>query len=258
MAGAACGGLMAEEMARIRMGVGWWVALLSAVWCIYTGDHLLDARREPAQGEGFRRAFHRRHARVLSIAIAFAITIGLAAASTLAAPVRLLGLGVSLLALAYLASAQGLFFASLPKEPIAGLLYAAGIWGGPILMSEGSPAWLVLAAALQGLAAILNLAMFGVFEAEADRIAGHRSLALSLGRTATTRAALFAAAIGAPISASLALMAGHHALVWAVLAVQIATPAGLLLSRKWSEKEERYRLWGDSVFLLGAAPRLLG
>lgn len=248
---------MAEHMARTRMEGGWWVALLSAVWCVYTGDHLLDARRPPTQGESFRRVFHRRHARVISIAAFCSIALGLAAAWTLAPPIRLFGLGLSLLALAYLASAQGLLFASLPKEPIAGLLYAAGIWGGPILMSEGSARWLLLAATLHGLAAILNLTMVGVFEAEADRIEGHRSLALRFGQRATTRAAWFAASIGALVSVALAVTTGHSALVWLVLAIQIATPAALLLGRPWSERHERYRLWGDSVFLLGAAPRLL-
>jgi len=248
---------MAEQMARTRMGVGWWIALLSAVWCVYTGDHLLDARRPPAQGESFRRAFHRRHARALSVAVLCCVALGLAAAWTLAAPIRLFGVSLSLLALAYLASAQGLLFASLPKEPIAGLLYAAGIWGGPILMGPGSATWLILAATLHGLAAVLNLTMLGVFEAEADRIEGHRSLALRFGQSATTRAAWFAAAIGALVSVALAVTSGHSALVWIVLAIQITTPAALLLTRRWSERHERYRLWGDSVFLLGAAPRIL-
>ena len=166
------------------------------------------------------------------------------------------GLGLSLLAIAYLASAQGLLFAGLPKEPIAGLLYAAGIWGGPIVMGQGSAAWLILAASLHGLAAVLNLTMFGVFEVEADKVEGHRSLARRFGRTATTRAALFAAAAGALTAAALAVITGHHALVWSVLAIQIAAPAALLLARQWSERDGRYRLWGDSVFLLGAAPRL--
>lgn len=239
------------------MGAGWWVALLSAVWCVYTGDHLLDARRPPVPGESFRRAFHRRHARILSIAAFCSIALGLAAAWTLAPPIRIFGLGLSLLALAYLGSAQGLVLASLPKEPIAGLLYAAGIWGGPILATDESAIRLILAAMLHALAALLNLTMLGVFEVEADRIEGHRSLALRFGRTATTRAAMFSAVIGAVTSAWVAVTTSLDALVWSVLAIQIATPAALLLGGEWSRRHERYRLWGDSVFLLGAAPRLL-
>lgn len=247
---------MAEHMARTSMGSGWWVALLCAVWCVYTGDHVLDARREPAQGDGSRRAFHRRHARGLSIAVACVVPVGLAAAATLPPPVLRFGLGLSALAIAYLASAQGLFLAHLPKEPIAGALYAAGIWGGPIAMSEGSDAWLILAAAVHGLAAVLNLTVFGVFEIEADRAEGHRSLARRFGRAATTSVALLAATIAALASIGMAA-AGRDTLVWCVLAIQVAVPAALLLARPWSDREERYRLWGDSVFLLGAAPRLL-
>lgn len=248
---------MAEAMTGAVMVPGWWIALLLAVWSIYTGDHLLDARRSRAEALSHRHAFHRRHSSVLSAALAGAIVIGLVAASTLRPPVRLFGIGLTLAVVAYLASAQGAFLASLPKEPVAGALYAAGIWGGPILMGVGSTAWFMLAATLHGLAAILNLAMLGVFEVDSDSRHEHRSLALRFGRSATTNAVLMAAAIGAFTAAMLAVTQSRTMPVFTVLAIQIATPALLLLTRRWSEKKERYRLFGDSVFLLGAAPRFL-
>ena len=257
VAGAACGGLLAEHVARTRMLPGWWVALLAAVWSIYTGDHLLDARRRPEEPAAYRHAFHRRHAKALTAALFAAVVIGLAAAWTLRPPVRLFGALLSLAVAAYLASAQGLVLPQLPKEPMAGLLYAAGIWGGPIVTATGSTPWLVLPASLQALAAALNLMMLGVFEARVDLQEGHRSFALRWGRERVRGWILGASVLGTLVAGALALIQPVERDVFVVLALQVAAPGALLVANGWSGKDERYRRWGDSVFLLGAVPRLL-
>ena len=257
VAGAACGGLLAEHMARARMLPGWWIALLTAVWCVYTGDHLLDARRATAGPATYRRAFHRRHAKTLAAALAAATLAGLAAAWTLRPPVRLFGVGLTAAVLAYLASAQGLILPRLPKEPMAGLLYAAGIWGGPIVMGLGSTPALLVAASLQALAAILNLLMVGVFETRVDLEEGHRSFALRWGRERARGWILTASLLGVVAAGVLVLLRPIERDVFAILALQIAAPMVLLIADRWFEKNERYRYWGDSVFLLGAIPRIL-
>jgi len=257
VAGAACGGLLAEHMTRTRMLPGWWVALLTAVWCIYTGDHLLDATRATAEPATYRHAFHRRHAKALTAALAVAALVGLAAAWTLRPPVRLFGAGLTVAVLAYLASAQDLVLPRLPKEPMAGLLYAAGIWGGPMVMGAGSTAALLLAASLQALAAILNLLMVGVFETRVDREEGHRSSALRWGRERVRRWILNASLPGTLVAGVLVLLRPMERDVFAVLAIQVAAPMVFLAADRWFEKNERYRVWGDSVFLLGAVPRVL-
>jgi 4-hydroxybenzoate polyprenyltransferase len=257
VAGAACGGLLAEHMAGARMRPGWWVALLSAVWCVYTGDHLLDASRISKAPATYRRAFHRRHATPLLTVLAIAILAGLAAAWTLRPPVRLFGLGLSLAVMAYLASAQGFILPSLPKEPIAGLLYAAGIWGGPIVTGTERVRMLVVAALLQALAAMLNLVMLGVFESDVDAREGHRSLALRFGRERARLWAGVTGVMGTAISGIMAWLEPPSRDVFVILAVQIVAPALLLSRDRWFGVRERYRLWGDSVFLLGAIPRIL-
>lgn len=257
--GAACGGLLAEHVTNARMRPGWWIALLTAVWSIYTGDHLLDARRRPRSSGSYRHEFHRCHTRALTIALGFAIVAGLCAALTLRPAVQIYGIGLSIAVVLYLASAQGLILRNAPKEPIAGLLYAAGIWGGPIVMGEGegSQAWLAAAVALHAVAAILNLVMLGVFEAEADREHGSRSLALRWGSGRTRIFVIALGIVGAITSISAGLFSPRAlAPVCAVLAVQLATPSVLLLAQSWSTRTGRYRIWGDSVFFLGALPRL--
>jgi hypothetical protein len=256
VAGAACGGLLAEQAAGARMPAGWWVALLLAVWCIYTGDHLLDARGRSLTPVAYRHAFHARHAGLLTIALAGCILAGLAAAGTLRPPVRIFGIGLSLAVVLYLASAQGLILPNLPKEPVAGILYAGGIWGGPILMGQGRTDRLLLATSFHALAAILNLAMVGVFEANVDRQGGHRSLALRWGRARAREWVVRAGLVGSGAALGAALVWPATEWVFGILAVQIAIPALALVGEGWFGKKERYRSWGDSVFLLGAVPRL--
>ena len=236
----------------------WWVALLTAVWSIYTTDHLLDAFRVPGPLATHRHSFHRLHAKALSFTLALALLAGLIASFELRPPVRILGLALLALVVVYLASAQGLLLPSLPKEVMAGLLYAAGIWGGPLIMSDGLTSARLGAASLHALAAVLNLAVLGVFEADVDQKLGSRSLGLRWGLSAVRKGAVAASVVGC-LTATVAASLGPHQTrgAFLVLGIQVALPAMMLLGSRWSARHERYRIWGDSVFLLGAAPRLL-
>ena len=257
VAGAACGGLLAEFVTGARMLPVWWIALLTAVWSIYTGDHLLDAFSARGPLATHRHDFHRRHARALTIGLAAAVLCGLVASIALRPPVRAMGLALTALVLCYLASAQGLVLRSLPKEPMAGLLYAAGIWGGPLIMSDAAP-WQLGAAGLHAAAAVLNLAALGLFETEVDRQQGSRSLGLRFGPARVRQSVLIVSLLFCWLALWMAFKAPHEALpAFAVLSAQIAMPAAMLLASDWFTQAERYRVWGDSVFFLGALPRLL-
>ncbi len=102
--------------------------LASSVWMIYTGDRLLDARRRGEGAGTCRHAFHRRHRRVLmgALVVVFAVTVGL----VWMAPLRLVSFGAVFLGL------SGLYgvmvhreFGCLPKEPLCGAIFAAGVLG---------------------------------------------------------------------------------------------------------------------------------
>ncbi len=255
--GAAGGGLLAERAAGARMSVAWWLALLATVWVVYATDHLLDAR--PARGPllAYRHRFHRLHAREVTWALG--VATALAGAAALALPPKVLAFGATLLlgTLVYLASAQGLWLPGLPKEPVAALVYAAGIWGGPLLMGASPSRWAWLAAGLHALAALLNLVAYGVFESGLDLREGSRSLALAHGRQRVRAGVLAAGALGTWLSLAALLAAPHgqHP-VFAVLALLVATPPLMLAERRWFVRRERYRIWGDLVFVAGAAPWL--
>ena len=258
VAGAACGGLLAESVTGVRMLPAWWIALLAAVWSIYTGDHLLDARRVVGPLATDRHRFHRDHAGILSLALAVAVIVGLAASLRLRPPVQSLGFGLTAIVLLYLVSAQGLLWPRLPKEPVAGLLYAVGIWSGPLVMSAEPFPGPFVAALMQACAALLNLAAFAVFETEIDRQHGARSLSLLWGSERVRQAVVGAGVVGAvgALAAGISLQPSVVS-AWIVIAAQIVWPGVMLMGSGWFGRHERYRSWGDGVFLLGALPRLL-
>ena len=257
VAGAACGGLLAEHAAGARMGPAWWVALLAAVWSIYTADHLLDTC-SVRELRTERHRFHRRHFQALSVALAAVVVLGLAAALALRPTVLAAGAALACAALVYLVSAQGALLGRMPKEPVAALLYTAGVWSGPLLTGEGHGSWPLAAAGLHGLAAFLNLLVLGIFEAAIDRDQAARSLALAWGPARARGRAVALAVTGLAFALALAVLApAPERAVFAVLAVLVATPAVMLVHDGWFGRAERYRVWGDSAFLLGALPRLL-
>jgi len=255
--GAACGGLLAEQVAQAQMRPSWWIALLCAVWCVYTGDHLLDALRTRGSIVTDRHAFHSRHSSALLFALCLAVIVGLLAAADLRPEVRGLGGLLTIVTLAYLASAQGFVLASIPKEPIAGVLYAAGIWSGPAIVGTSAVRWPLIAACLHAIAATLNLAALGVFETRIDRIQGQRSLGLRFGVVRVHRWIMNGSTLATTAAAAVAIVAEpHERMSFLVLAAQTAMPAAMLLAHDWFARRERYRSWGDSIFFLGALPRI--
>jgi hypothetical protein len=249
--GALCGGMLAESVTGAQMRLAWWVALACAVWVVYTLDHLLDARRAQG-GLAYRHRFHRRHARVLVAAAALLVVLGAGAACFLRPSVLRVGLGLAAGCALYLASAQGLLLPVLPKEPVAALFYAAGIWVGPLAVAPRSWAW--AACALHALGALLNLLAYGVLEARLDARQQSRSLARLLGDAPARRLVLAGSLLGALVACALGSAAPGLRLAFVVLAIVVAAP-GVLLSR-WFARHERYRIWGDLVFWLGAVPWL--
>jgi hypothetical protein len=257
VAGAACGGLLAEHAAGARMRPAWWIALLAAVWSIYTADHLLDTC-SVRDLHTERHRFHRRHFQALCVVLGVAVVAGLAAAMALRPAVLAAGAALAAAALVYLVSAQGALLGRLPKEPVAALLYTAGVWSGPLLTGEAHGSWPLAAAGLHGLAAFLNLLVLGVFETAIDREQAARSLALAWGPARARMGAVALSLLGLAVALVLACLAPPpERAVFAVLAILVATPAVMLVHDGWFGRNERYRAWGDSAFLLGALPRLL-
>jgi len=266
VAGAVCGGMLATHVTRSVMPVIWWVLLPAAVWVIYTADHLLDAARVGSAARSYRHRFHARYFGSLTI-WTFLIGLGGLAAALFLLPADLFRTGafVAGLVLLYLFVAQlsfgrldkALVRPGFPKEPLAGVLYAAGIWFGPLVRADRLAAWEWMAAGLFGLGAILNLLAGSVFEVEEDREEGHTSVAAKWGATTVRRVTLILCAAGVAAAGS-AAWTGPDRLAGAflVLGVLSAGPAVGLIFQTTSAAGNSFRTWGDLLFLVPAIPFL--
>jgi 4-hydroxybenzoate polyprenyltransferase len=259
MLGALASGAMAARLMGQAMPAVWWTALPLSVWVVYTTDHLLDARRMQGQAHSARHLFHHRYYYAIAAAWAGALMICITWAPWQAPQeLLLLGMGMGMLVLLHLGIvswAKGRARWWLQKELGVGLIYSAGVWGGPLALSHGpaSPAVWLAAAQFFGLA-MINLLVFSVYEEAADTQDGQTSFVRAVGRKFALRLVWLIALLTAA-GGWLALRQEPDPGMMRVQAVY----AAMLLLLMWIAADqrrfapqERYRLWGDLVFLFPA------
>ncbi len=255
--GALGGGWMVAHYLEVAMPWAWYVILPIAVWAIYTGDHLLDAMRLGERSSTPRHQFHHRF---------FPWLMGLAATSALTCIVLALlflgqegfffGLAMGALVLVHFALVKLVGQRTSPflvKELGVALIYAAGIWGLPLILSGkwGTREAMVPAAQFL-LLALVNLLEFSLYEYESDVADGQTSFVQAIGRKGAIRfIRLILAAMAGLGAFLLATVDGMPLLrlefIYASMAIVLAA---LIYKPVWFMDEERYRAVGDAAFLI--------
>lgn len=179
--GAMAGLLFFSKLFRLDVEVPVYVLLGSAVWCIYTLDHILDAKSGVAPLLD-RYAFHLKNRAVLMGCVMTVALLGLGLAFLTFGLDReffwSVGLGGLILATMLLIRKAGKL-AGLLKEISTGVLYVLGIAWIPLLRIDTMDLSYVLAGFLIGysLLAVINLLMLAVLEAKEDQLQGFPSAA---------------------------------------------------------------------------------
>lgn len=235
----------------------WYVVLPLAVWVIYTGDHLLDAYRLQDQASTPRHRFHHRHFKLLlALAVIAAVTAVTLALLFLGMTGFYFGLGMGGLVIGHLLLVKMVGERSSPwlvKELGVALVYAAGIWGLPLILSGklGTREGMVPAAQFL-LLALSNLLEFSLYEYETDKADGQTSFVLAIGRKGAIRFIRLVLAVAVGLGAFLLMQMDAKALLRLelVYAMMAAILAALIYRPVWFMQAERYRTWGDAAFLL--------
>jgi hypothetical protein len=171
-----------QELLHVHLAWPAYGLLALAVWTLYTGDHLLDARKSKGPLSP-RRAFHLRYQVYLAAGVFLALVGGGWAAWTW------FGWGKELqLTLVLVASMGGCRWAIQKFGPIVlkevsiALFYVVGSLWLPMLRSEVKDlSWQALAfAVVFFLVALLNLWMLSFLDREEDRKDGFISIAMLL------------------------------------------------------------------------------
>ena len=224
-----------------------------AVWCIYTYDHLSDAKKIDKEAATFRHRFHQKHFQVLKYALIFAVLTGIAVASMLPAVVVMWGV--------ICAACVAVYFLLLNlhhfwyKELLISVCYTVGVFLAPLSLSQTplNPFQLLLIPQIF-LLALANLVIFSCFDYKADQQDGHYSLAIHLGLVRSRKIALWIVVAGLVFCIPTFFFASYLITqeVQLLIFVMNLLLLMLLLKEKHFQQNELYRIVGDAVFFIPA------
>lgn len=184
----ACAGMMFfDRLLGAELKPMLYLLLAMAVWCIYTFDHLLDARQIKKQASTTRHAFHQKHFKLLTLTLILVSSFGLGAAFYSLKIKFIIFSGVALggtILLMFVVFKAAPSKSAYLKEISISSLYVGGIMLAPYFHND--LARIPAAFWLLGLAYILvawfNTLYLGVLDRESDQEDGLYSFALAVGK----------------------------------------------------------------------------
>ncbi|WP_281614607.1 hypothetical protein [Flammeovirga sp. SubArs3] len=239
----------------IVLPISVFISLGTAVWVIYTLDHLLDAHSIQHTAHTFRHAFHQRNKKTLGIFCLFFGFIGIAN-TFLYLPISLFYHGLILTSIVSLylviINLKVLPFATF-KEFTVAIIYTAGISLPVFSLSPEATPQLYLFTGIFFTLASINLLEFALFDYETDTKDGQLSGTRKLGYNnmkyrINILSFLFILLMG--ISFYILPTELYSALIVLLL---MGSCLGLIyIKSNFFSKDDYFRIFGDFVFLFPA------
>jgi hypothetical protein len=245
--GAACCAAWFAYHFDVHLRVYALICLGLTVWIIYTADHLMDALKLKTEASTTRHRFHQKHFKLLIVAMLIAGIIDLSLLFFIRAQVLYAGLGLSGVVLAYLLLNRWLNFL---KEIVVAIVYCSGVLL-PAISLKATPLTLadVLLIVLFFLTALINLLMFSWYETESDKRDGYNSFSIKFGTEFTHSLLSVLFIVQGMFILAYWVISGEF-LPLLLLFVMNCVLFMLFKTPENFRKSEKYRLWGDAVFLL--------
>ena len=223
------------------------VALGLTVWVIYTIDHLRDARKIVRPAATLRHRFHQENFRVLLFIVVVAIIADAFAIFFIRRQVFEWGLVLTAAVALYLAFHRSLRFL---KEFFVALLYTAGVLLLSVTVSPvhlSTPHYLII---IQfAITAWTNLLLFSWFDQVFDQRNEQNSFVTILGRE-TAQTFLYGLFAASFLLTILQFLMEIEIAPVLILSLMNAILFLIFVFRGHLEKDDKYRLIGDAVFLL--------
>jgi 1,4-dihydroxy-2-naphthoate octaprenyltransferase len=218
-------------------------ALGLTVWAIYTADHLIDARRLTSVASTERHRFHQLHFRALLWMLLIALAIDVFCVLAIRAAVFKYGVVLACVVLVYFVFQRKLKFM---KEFFGGVLYTGGVLLPALSLHQHaiSPHQQMVVVQFF-LTALINLILFSLFDKDSDRQDHHPSLVNYLGSKWSGRLLIFLFCL----QAAMLLVSLGAKEEWILLTMN-GVLLTLFLFKRYFEKGDRFRLWGDAIFFL--------
>lgn len=225
------------------------VSLGLTVWIIYTADHLLDAKKiqQPASTE--RHRFHQRNFYVLFTILLLTILIDAVQLIFIRKIVFIEGLGLAFFIVIYFLLHR---YLKLFKEVIGAVLYSGGVLLIPwsVNTSAITQAHSILIGQF-AMTALINLFLFSWYDRQQDVKDKHASFATVMGDSAAKYSLKILFLVQAAFFLVQLVVGGMTTLFPNIILTMMNGILFLIFSeRKYFERDDRYRLLGDAVFLL--------
>lgn len=221
------------------------IVLGLAVWIIYTVDRLLDIRQLSGLAATERHRFHQRYRVTLWVMVSMATILSFIILFSMRVVVIKAGLILAALVGVYIVLQK-----LLPvKEFVIAFLYTAGILlpsipvrSAPLLTHQ----YLMMIEVY--LLALINLLIFAGMEAKADQQDGHHSFTTRWGGTTTVR--VVNVLLGLSFTLAVYLMIENPTLDSSTFVLMNLMLFVIFKRADYFAQHDRYRLWGDGVFLI--------
>ncbi len=244
--GAIASALFFGEILNVQIKPIGLVALGLTVWVIYTIDHLRDARKIPHPAATLRHRFHQENFRVLSFILMIATVADAVAIFFIRRQVFEWGMVLTAVVALYLIFHRSLRFL---KELFVASLYTAGVLLLSVTVSPvhlSTPHYFMI---IQfAIAAWANLVLFSWFDQAFDERNEQNSFVTILGRK-TAQIFLYGLFLLSFLLTVIQLLMEIQTAPVLILLLMNATLFLIFMFRVPLEKDDKYRLIGDAVFL---------
>ncbi|WP_173662796.1 LA_0991 family prenyltransferase-like protein [Leptospira tipperaryensis] len=252
--GALASALFVSTLLETTMRTAFWFLLPTAVWIIYTADHLFDGWKLGETSVNLRHKFHYDNLIFLSIltgilaVLCFIFSI-LFLREWIVTAGLILGIFVFFhVLLSYL---QLNFFW---KECSVSILYTAGVWFGPFLLTTKTKTEILIPCLLFLLAALCNSFMNSYMERELDQKENVESILKQISPRALKRCVFALASLG--LGTNLYWLVGNPKLIPEFLYFCFGSliPAWIVYRESYFQKNQFYRIFGEGYFILSFLP----
>lgn len=252
--GVVSGAYFASRIFNVSPSVYFWITLVSAVWVIYTFDHILDGIRSKDKTINKTYIFHFSYRFQLMSVIA--VVAGFATICVLFfLEKELIMFGVSTfvlvaiyLLLNYALHEKRRFF---PKELIISILYTWGVFGGCLILNDHVSMFEGLVIINYFLIVFGNVLLFSLFDSVEDGINKFNTLTVNFGTTFTKKLILVTLTTAFFFSMFIGLYYSQW-LVSFILAIMNLTLLLTILFPTFFSKNGYYRIIADAIFFLPA------
>lgn len=231
-----------------------YIELGTAVWLIYTMDHLLDAKTISHTPTTFRHSFHKDFSGTLTwvwlIVFLISTILGILFLPTDTIKFGLLTVVIVIMHFVLVRLIGHRISVFIHKELGVGMAYALGVFIGPFSMSTAFDTTLFIIPLQVFLLAMINLIQFSFFEHKIDEKQNQTSMSRNLGKKLTGKLILSLLIVQSLLISLSILILPSLLTEWIFLGLITGSFWLIWIGQAFFSKFERYRVFGDGIFNL--------